>query len=109
MSDLILMNHLKDVIYQRNTFTRGQLKHLPIISFVIKRTIDYFLLSLGSFNMTPLRANCTLKENACTATIHKIIIIDLFKFYSVKKIKRFTCSLFSQFMIFLIYLQDWSH
>ena len=39
MSDLILMNHLKDVIYQRNTFTRGQLKHLPIISFVIKRTI----------------------------------------------------------------------
>ena len=86
MSDLILMNHLKDVIYQRNTFTRGQLKHLPIISFVIKRTIiSSSLREVSTWHFCEQIAR-SKKTPALQATIHKIIIIDLFKFYSVKKL-----------------------
>ena len=80
------MNHLKDVIYQRNTFTRGQLKHLPIISSLSKGRliISSSLREVSTWHFCEQIAR-SKKTPALQATIHKIIIIDLFKFYSVKK------------------------
>ena len=38
----------------------------------------HLLLSSGSFNMVLSRANCALKENACTAGYPKVKCFDLF-------------------------------
>ena len=37
----------------------------------------HLLLSSGSFNMARSRANCALKENACTAGYHAMVITQM--------------------------------